>query len=288
MAKANRKYKDSVFSLYFSDPARLIELYNSVMGTNYPKDTPIEINTLEDVLFKDRVNDVSFMVNNELIVLIEHQSTINQNMPVRLLLYISRLYEKILGAKSIYKSNLIRIPTPRFIVLYNGLEESKEQASLKLSDAFLVPDKEPMLELHVNFHNISYGKSPEIMSKCQCLNEYSTFIYYVREELGKNKSLNEAIPAAIKRAIQNDVMKDFLAQHGSEVENMLFEEWDWEEYASVQREEGLEKGRKEGEEFAQASIIRKLGKSYGAEAIAKMLEMPLSFVQEALELHPAN
>ena len=33
---ANREYKDSVFSLYLSDPQRLIDVYNAVAKTNYP------------------------------------------------------------------------------------------------------------------------------------------------------------------------------------------------------------------------------------------------------------
>ena len=52
---ANREYKDSVFSLYLSDPERLIDVYNAVAKTNYPPDTPVEINTLTDVLYKNQV-----------------------------------------------------------------------------------------------------------------------------------------------------------------------------------------------------------------------------------------
>lgn len=74
MPKANRKYKDSVFTMYFSNTERLIELYNSLEGTNLPKDTPIKINTLDDALFKDRINDISFVINGELVVLIEEIS----------------------------------------------------------------------------------------------------------------------------------------------------------------------------------------------------------------------
>ncbi|GHV90722.1 hypothetical protein AGMMS50268_12250 [Spirochaetia bacterium] len=53
----------------------------------------MSINTLTDVFFKDQINDLSFTVDNRLVVLIEHQSTINPNMPIRLLMYIARVYE---------------------------------------------------------------------------------------------------------------------------------------------------------------------------------------------------
>ena len=246
MAKANKKFKDSVFSMYFGDPKRLIELYNSIEGTSLPMDTPIEINTLDDALFKDRINDLSFVINGEIVVLVEHQSTLNENMPVRLLLYVARVYEKILSEDKIYKSKRIPLPTPRFVVLYNGLEPSEEYVEMSLSDSFILHDETPMLELKVDFYNINYGKSPELMDKCPSLSEYSMFVYYVRQNQEKGMSLNKAITVAIDQAIQNDIMKEFLTKHGSEVRNMLFEEWKWEKYAEVQKEEGREEGRQEG------------------------------------------
>ena len=228
MPKANRKYKDSVFTMYFSNTERLIELYNSLEGTNLPKDTPIEINTLDDALFKDRINDISFVINGELVVLIEHQSTLNENMPVRFLLYVARVYEKILETENVYRSSRIPLPTPKFVVLYNGLEPSDEFSEMRLSDAFILPEKAPMLDLMVRFFNINYGKSPSIMEKCHSLNEYSTFVFYVRKNQARGLPLNKAIAEAVNQAIHNNVMKDFLSQHGSEVENMLFEEWKWD------------------------------------------------------------
>ncbi len=75
-SKANREYKDSVFTLYMREPRRLVEVYNAIFDTDYPLDTPIEINTLEGALFQNRMNDISFILDGKLIVLIEHQSTV--------------------------------------------------------------------------------------------------------------------------------------------------------------------------------------------------------------------
>lgn len=278
MAKANRKYKDSVFTMYFKEPARLIELYNSLEGTDLPLDTPIEINTLDDALFKDRINDISFVINGELVVLIEHQSTWNENMPVRLLIYIARIYEKILDKENVYKSTRIPLPTPRFVVLYNGVDENADYVEMKLSDAFIIPEKNPMLELKVDFYNINYGKSPEIMEKCQSLSEYSTFVFYVRENLKKGIPLDEAIASAVKQAVRNDIMKEFLTEHGSEVENMLFEDWDWEQYAATQREEGKAEGKAE----MLSEMIHTLASSMQPDAISAALKLPLHQVQAIL------
>ena len=43
---ANRTYKDSLFSLYLSDPQRLIEVYNAIAETDYPPDTPVQMNNI--------------------------------------------------------------------------------------------------------------------------------------------------------------------------------------------------------------------------------------------------
>jgi len=118
---ANIKYKDSVFSLLFSEPDLLRELYGAIEGISLPSDVPIIINTLRDVLFMGLINDISFEIGGKLIILIEHQSTINPNMALRLLMYIARVYEKIIGERNIYSSRLLRIPRPEFFVLYNGV-----------------------------------------------------------------------------------------------------------------------------------------------------------------------
>ena len=55
---ANRKYKSTVFTTLFNDNEKLLELYNALSGGNYGADTKIEINTLEDVLFMEMMNDV--------------------------------------------------------------------------------------------------------------------------------------------------------------------------------------------------------------------------------------
>ncbi|MCL1853812.1 MAG: Rpn family recombination-promoting nuclease/putative transposase [Peptococcaceae bacterium] len=96
----NRKYKDSLFSLLFNNPDRMLEIYNALTGSKLPPDTPVEPATLEDVLFMSLINDVAFVIDGKLVVLIEHQSTINQNMPLRLLLYLGRVYEKLLDNKA--------------------------------------------------------------------------------------------------------------------------------------------------------------------------------------------
>lgn len=254
--KPNRKYKDSVFTRYFSeDPKRLIDLYNALEGKNYPEDTPVEVNTIEDVLYKDRINDLSFLLDGQLIVLVEHQSTINRNMALRMLIYLGRLYEKILPSDTMYRSTLVPLPAPKFIVLYNGEEECPEYSQQHLSAAFSDGSEPPMIDLTVDVWNVNYGKDAEEVSRSKSLNEYSFFIHSVRCEHEKEPDLAKAIKNAIRKCIQADIMKDFLTRNGSEVENMLFTEWKWDTALRVREQEGERRGEQRGEQRGGIAML---------------------------------
>ena len=197
--KANTKFKNSVFSLLFSDPDVLRELYCALKGLTLPDDVPVVINTLEDALFMDQVNDISFEIGGRLVVLIEHQSTINPNMALRLLMYIGRIYEKIIKDKNIYSKKQIYIPQPEFFVLYNGADPFPDESLFKLSDLFMdveplgLPEKaNPVLELEVKVLNINEGKNENIVKKCRFLSQYSVFTAKVREYKNSGYNLQEA------------------------------------------------------------------------------------------------
>ena len=132
----NREHKDSVFSLLFSHPNVLRNLYSTLAGVPLPDDIPVNINTLQDVLYMTQINDLSFEIGGKLIVLIEHQSTINPNMALRLLMYAGRLYEKIAKNRDIYSTKQITVPRPEFFVLYNGKDPYPDKAVMRLSDMF--------------------------------------------------------------------------------------------------------------------------------------------------------
>ncbi|MDR3302708.1 MAG: Rpn family recombination-promoting nuclease/putative transposase [Spirochaetaceae bacterium] len=179
---ANRQYKNSVFSLLFGNPDALRELYGAIVGVTLDPLVEIEINTLSAVLFMEFINDLSFIIAGRLVVLIEHQSTFNPNMPLRLLLYIARVYEKITSDDDKYSVRKIPLPRPEFIVLYNGTDENRPDVEvLKLSDAFvnatgLSKQGVPPLELVVPIYNINKGRNADMLSRSKTLVEYSGFI----------------------------------------------------------------------------------------------------------------
>lgn len=193
----------------------------------------------------DRVNDISFLLDGKLIVLVEHQATVNKNMPLRFLLYIGRLYEKLIQNKEIYRERQIKILRPEFIVLYNGKDEQPEEQILKLSDAYLETGKE--LELEVKIININYEKSTHLLEKSKTLNEYSYFVYLVKQYQKNGSLIDEAIYQAMRDCIEKGILKEFLEKHGSEVMNMLT--------AEFKLEEGERKGKKEGIILVAISLL---------------------------------
>ncbi|MDR1839579.1 MAG: Rpn family recombination-promoting nuclease/putative transposase [Treponema sp.] len=266
--KTNNKFKNSVFTLLFSEPALLRELYCALDGVSLPPDAPVTINTLENVLFMGQYNDISFEIGGKQVVLIEHQSTINPNMALRLLMYIGRVYEKIVEGRSIYSEKLLKIPRPEFFVLYNGVDPFPDEKVYKLSDAFeelkslgLSEKESPALELTVRVININEGRNKAIVDRCKKLSEYSAFVAKTRAfsiELGDRE---EAVKKAIIFCKKHGILVEFLKAHAAEVLGMLLTEWNLDDAIAVARkesrekglEEGIEKGREEGLEEGRTS-----------------------------------
>ena len=277
--KTNRKYKSSMFTALFGEKENLLELYNAIENTNYGKDTDILITTLENALFMEQQNDISFVINGKIVVLIEHQSTINHNMPLRGLVYVARVYEQIFGGRNLYREKAVRIPKPEIIVLYNGVDPMPEQQILKLSDMFLDfgIEEVPNLECVVKVLNINKGHNEELASRSKLLKGYENFIYLVRE-YAKTMDRSSAIIQAIDDCIRGDVLKSFLERHASEVRNMLFGKWDWDIAKEVWQEEAREDGVAIGMEKGVTIGVEK-GVTIGREEVFSLLESGMSLAE---------
>jgi len=247
MAKPNREFKSSLFTDFFSDEGRLIETYNAIAGTDFPPTANVEFKTLKDTLYKSQRNDLAFVLEGRYIVLIEHQSTINKNMPLRLLKYIVDVFMSILPDRALYERNTVQIPTPEFIVIYNGKDEYPSRAVLKLSDAFMEQAASTKLDLEVTVYNISKGYNSELLERCVALSDYACFVNNVRDRQAEGDSFEVAIDKAIHYCIENGIMKAYLEQESAEVKRMLTMEWNEELYRQVLLEEGEERGIELGE-----------------------------------------
>ena len=284
MAMENREIKNSLFVELFQNcedaKANFLSLYNALHGTNLKlEETEIIPYKLEKVIYMNHENDVSMLINGKLIVLIEHQSTINKNMPLRCLLYVARLYEKLVPRKKRYYKSLQKIPCPEFYVLYNGAEEIPSISELLLSDAFKQND-DGNLELKVKVLNINKTKMNElsVLKNCSILNEYSEFIKSARDYALKNDA--EGLKKAIETSIKNNILTKYLKYYGSEVMNMLIADYSYEEDVAAQREEAFELGEQK-KAWENAVSLYKNGVS--AEIIEKSIGITLEQIQTEIK-----
>ena len=235
-----RNYKDTVFRMIFNDRKELLSLYNAVNNTDYKNADELEIVTLENAVYLSMKNDVSCVLDMRLQIY-EQQSSINPNMPLRDLMYITRQYEKLIVGKDIYSSKLIRLPSPRFIVFYNGKDKQPEKKMLILSDAFEKKGEDINLELKVLQININNGYNEDIKKKCPKLFHYMSYVDEVRKNL-ETYPLEQAVPKAIEYCISNDILKDFLLANKAEVVSMSIFEYDEELHKKTLLQEGYEEG----------------------------------------------
>ncbi|MDR1318754.1 MAG: Rpn family recombination-promoting nuclease/putative transposase [Treponema sp.] len=281
---ANREFKSTVFSLLFSEPDILRELYGALKGFTLPPDTPVVVNTLEGALFRNMLNDVSFEIGGKEVVVIEHQSSVNPNMPLRILMYIARLYEKMTAGRKAFGGKQVKIPRPEFIVLYNGVAPYPEEDILRLSDAFedasspgTGRDAPPELELVVKVYNINRGHNAGKLRQSRTLEGYSEFIGKVREMERPGEELTGAIKKAMEWCISQNILKDFFERNGSEVINMLFNEFNMEAELAAEWEAGLEKGMEEGLEKTARNA---LAEGLPMEVIRKITGLDLETISQ--------
>lgn len=249
-------YKDRVFRMLFRDKKRLLELYNALNDTNYADEKDLTINTLENVIYMKMKNDISLIIGCDM-CLYEHQSSYCPNMPLRGFLYFADLYKKYLGDMELSTTRRIMLPTPRYIVFYNGLDRKEEEFVQYLSESF--SDEGGCIEVTVKTININCGHNRELLEKSPTLNGYAQFVAKVRENL-VSMNLSQAVETAVTECIRQDILKNFLMEQRNEVVAISIYEYN-EEYAMrVTYEDGemagYERGKAEGkaEGFGQTLV----------------------------------
>ena len=245
----NRSYKDRLFKIIFEDKKELLSLYNALTGKNYQNPDELEINTIDDVIYMHLKNDMSFILDDWQ-NLFEQQSTFNPNQPLRGFFYFADLYKVKYFGKKIYSTRLLKIPTPQYIVFYNGTTSMPDRKELRLSDAFQQPTAQPDIEVVAHMLNINYGHNKELMERCQKLKEYAQFIDIIRHYLKENEhwSNEQAISKAIDDCIQNNILRDILQKERLRVMASILSEFDEVGYKEMIRQEAYEDAYEEGHE----------------------------------------
>ncbi len=265
----------------------LLDLYNALHDSSYTDPEALEVVTMKDVIFMKMKNDLSFMIDSRL-NLYEHQSTWNPNMPLRGLFYFAQQYEGLLGVEEadVYGRTRVKLPTPEYIVFYNGSDIAEDRRTLYLSDSFSLGHGQGCLECTCEVININRGHNKELLDKCHRLWEYSEFVSETEANIKKGMSREEAIQAAIEHCIEQDILADILKTEKSEVLHMIFlTEYDEKKHLQHTFEEGRIEGIKEGmtrggEDKLFQMIQKKHNKGKSMEQIAEELEEETEIIQE--------
>ena len=243
-ARANRNYKDTVFRMLFREKKHLLGLYNAIGGREYEDPEKLDIVMLESAVYLGMKNDLAFLIDMRL-YLFEHQSTVNPNMPLRFLQYVSAEYEKLTASEDLHRRALVKVPAPHFVVFYNGVEQCAEHQELRLSAAYEVAEEAPELELRVQVLNINEGFNEDLKEACRTLREYMQYVDKVRAYI-KDMPIDEAVDRAVEECIGQGILREFLLQNRAEVKHMSIFEYNEEDVRQVIREEAYEDGREEG------------------------------------------
>ena len=245
----NRSHKDTLFVDYFSKDRdwkqHFLSLYNALV----------------------------VLVDGQFILMIEHQSTINPNMPLRLLEYIARIYGNIVDSKAKFSRHLVPLARPEFYVFYTGDQKLPPESYLHLSDAF--PNQPPKadltLELKVKVCTIKSDHPSPVVHRCPDLEQYAQFLKLVEEAKAAGQA--EPLTWAIQEAVRRNILRDYLERRGGETLSILMAEYDYATDLAVQKEEAYEDGLFAGLERGLATG-REEGISIGLErgAYQKALE----------------
>lgn len=280
----NRIYKDRLYKMIFNDKSELLKLYNAINGTHYDDPAMLTITTLDNAIYMTMENDLSFIIDMRL-ALYEQQSTVNPNLPLRFLMYITDIYSAYTKDMNIYGSKKVQIPLPSFVIFYNGVKSQPDRTEFLLSELFHPTTDQPVLELKAVMLNINKGHNQELMNACHTLRDYSEYVARIRT-YSAEMPLTDAVEKAITECIHENILRDFLLKNRAEAKAMSIYEYDEEKTLRMFREEGYEDGERNGK--IQATIEMCLEFNLSSDAIVQKLMTKFQFSENQAQEYLDN
>ena len=281
------EFKDRLFKFIFGKDTEQskqwrLQLYNKLNDTNYSDPDALKLNTIENVIYITMHNDISFLVDSQM-NLYEEQSSRNPNMPLRGLLYYSQLYQIYLteNEKTLITSQLVKIPSPQFVVFYTGTENDPERWTLKLSDSFICENKTGDFEWTATVLNLHPKYTESLKNDCKPLYDYIQYVYRIKQNQKSGMNKDEAIEEAVDWAIQKKLLGDFFSIQKAEVIGMSLTEFDEELCYRTWREDGRT-------EKAVEDAMNALSMKLSADQVVKITGLPIEKVLELQKSIPVE
>ena len=276
MTTTKRAYRDTVFRAYMKEPENFRQLAEAVTGEKF-KPEEMRENTLDDVLFNNPRNDISYNIGERSIFFAEHQSTKPTNMPLRMLIYLMFTYWNTLPEDLIYREERIKLPAPRFFTFYNGHADLPEKSTVRLSDSFAASAD---AEAVVTVYNINYEVGGELLQKCRPLEEYSYFIAAIQQNLAQGMDKETAVLSAMTHCQTKGIMKEFWQAHRGEVYPMINLQWNEEDARKSYIAQGFEQGMGRGQETERVNSIRTIAAKLNLTVTQAMEMLDIPFAEQ--------
>ena len=242
--KAKRTAKNSVFSDLFKDKKYLLALYKTL----HPEDTNATENsltdvTIENVLTDNLYNDLGFIANNKLMILIEAQSTWTLNILIRILLYLVESYHKYFeqNGQNLYGSRKVKMPKPELYVIFTG-NKGRKPDTISLSKEFFNGED---IDIEVKAKVIYESDTEDI------INQYIIFCKVLDEQREKYGMTEQAIKETIRICKDRNVLKEYLERKETEVVTIMMSLFDEEK---IMRNYGKSERHEEAWETAERLI----------------------------------
>lgn len=278
---SKREYKSGVFSMLLEEPENALDTFNALNDSDYWDVSLIRIHKIGGKVLLSVRNDASFLIDS-FFYLYEHQSTYNPNMPLRFLLYFSELIWDLIHEKNLdlFGRKQILIPTPKFIVFYNGLEERPDIEKFELADSYEHKCEEYDLKLSCIVYNINPGYNDELKKKSKVLCGYTVFVEKVRRYADEYDQLQDAINRAIDECIEEGILVDFFERKREVILEMEVLDMTFERREKLIARDSREEGRAE----ERINTERERARAEKAESHIELLEKQNRELIEMIEI----
>ena len=258
----NREVVSDVFSMLMQYPVYALDIYNALNGSHYEDPRLVEIVTLKNGISLTVRNDGSFFIGG-IVNFYEHQSTHNPNMPLRFTIYYLEYLKQWINDNRIdlYGKKRIMIPTPHFVVFYNGVNGRPDFEVMRLSASFdpMGGESEDSIEVKCKVYNVNYGRNAWLSESSIVIKGYSIFGNKVRNYHDEGVELKEAIDHAINECIEGNILREFFIERRDEVRRMTELDFTWKKREGLIREEEFADGKVQGKIEAILVILSMYG-----------------------------
>ena len=219
---AKRTAKNSVFLDLFQNRSYLLKLYKTLHpeDNSATEDSLTDV-TIENVLTDNLYNDLGFIVNNKLMILIEAQSTWTMNILVRVLLYLAQSYHEYFQrtSQNYYKSKKVKIPKPELYVIFTG-NKGRKPDKISLSKEFF---EGADIDIEIKAKVIYESDTDDI------INQYIIFCKVFNEQTRQYGMTRKAVTETIRICKDRNVLREYLAQREKEVVTIMMSLFDEEQ-----------------------------------------------------------